>query len=363
MLLRKREPVKEVSAACDEICGDSNAEKFGWLKDDCEFKKQRSNPKKYHPISGCLRGCFLATFLFWLSLQLWSYLTSVDPCVQAQKSLQKLSSEVENSLHNNAIPKIIHQQWRSSTVQNDPDNQHARFGDWHQAWLRLYPESQGYRHMLWTDDAMLEHIETYYSWFLPVYQAYDDHIKRIDAARYFILDHYGGLYADMDYEPLQNFWPYLAPHRVSLIQSPYNSHIEHLQNSLMASPPHHPFWNATFQALQQRAHYPQVLSSTGPRMLDSVVETTHSSHWYELPCENFHRLPSLENSASPWLTQILQQALTQINNHSCGAWHDVANCQWGRHHNTATWIPKGFSPRVQFFDRILVMLRRKPSSG
>ena len=344
MLLRKRESAK-VTAACDETYRNWNFEKFGWLGTAVELKRQHSsNRHKYQPSRcGCFRGCFVAAVVSWLSLQLLSRVISIDPCVTAQRSLQQLSSEVGDSLHNiHAIPKIIHQQWRSSTVQNDLDNHHARFGDWHEAWLRLYPESEGYHHMLWTDDAMFELIETHYAWFLPVYQGYDVNIKRIDAARYFILDHYGGLYADMDYEPLQNFWPYLAPHRVSLIQSPF-SLFERVQNSLMASPPHHPFWNATFQALQQRAHYSQVLSATGPEMLGSVVKTTPSSYWYELPCENFHRVPYLQNSASPWHIKILQQAFAQVSPRSCGAFDDVTNCQWGCHHNTATWIPTGFS--------------------
>ena len=46
-------------------------------------------------------------------------------------------------------------------------------------------------------------------------------IQRADASRYFILHKYGGLYADLDYEPLMNFWDHLpqrSPPRLTMIR-------------------------------------------------------------------------------------------------------------------------------------------------
>ena len=37
-----------------------------------------------------------------------------------------------------------------------------------------------------------------YSSFLPVYESYPYNIQRVDAARYFILYHFGGVYLDLD---------------------------------------------------------------------------------------------------------------------------------------------------------------------
>ena len=52
----------------------------------------------------------------------------------------------------------------------------------------------------WTDASSRELVAQHYSWFLRAYDAYPSYIQRSDAARYFIIHHYGGVYADLDYE-------------------------------------------------------------------------------------------------------------------------------------------------------------------
>ena len=37
-----------------------------------------------------------------------------------------------------------------------------------------------------------------YNWFLETYDAYPYPIQRADALRYFVVYHYGGIYADLD---------------------------------------------------------------------------------------------------------------------------------------------------------------------
>ena len=101
--------------------------------------------------------------------------------------------------------------------------------------------------MLWTDAKMRALIEEEYPWFLAAYDAYPHNIQRADASRYFILHKYGGLYADLDYEPLGNFWEHLPQHSPGLVESPYQYN-ERVQNSLMSSPPGHPLWNRSVQA-------------------------------------------------------------------------------------------------------------------
>lgn len=41
-------------------------------------------------------------------------------------------------------------------------------------------------------------LQDHYPWFLPTYLAYPYHIQRVDAIRYFLLYHYGGVYIDLD---------------------------------------------------------------------------------------------------------------------------------------------------------------------
>lgn len=72
---------------------------------------------------------------------------------------------------------------------------------WHFEWKRLFPEPE-FTHILWDDKMARDLILEKYPWFLETYDSYSSNIQRADAARYFILYTYGGLYADLDYTPL-----------------------------------------------------------------------------------------------------------------------------------------------------------------
>ena len=71
----------------------------------------------------------------------------------------------------------------------------------------------------------------------------------------------GGVYADLDYEPLENFWDYIPKDKVGLVESPY-LYAEIVQNSFMSSPKEDPFWLNVFDALEQFKDEP-VFYSTG----------------------------------------------------------------------------------------------------
>lgn len=312
---------------------------------DCDDKYEKGNGKCASRKTIFILGWVLVftTMILLLSTQLYRHVKTVDPCVRAQMSQAVLESFNSGS-SSSTIPMIIHQQWRTSIIENEEGLYNDRWGDWHTSWHRLFPESDGYKHMLWTDKMMLDLITEHYPWFLPVYNSYPANIQRIDASRYFVLYHYGGVYADMDYEPLSNFWKWLPSDRVSLIESPYWL-IEEAQNSLMASPQGHPFWNVTFKVLAEKADERDVLSSTGPKMLSAVMEQTPSNYWYILPCENFQRIPSAKDGSSPWHTVVIQQMFLAMPQKSCGNWdkQGPGDCQFGLHHNSASWVKnKGF---------------------
>jgi len=330
---------------------------------DCDEKFARNNKYTVQVRNArVLHWVLTCVIMLLLSVQMYSHMVTVDPCVRAQMSLCLLESfsssrtttpAVVLSSASNTIPKIIHQQWRSSTVKNEEAMfTRDKWSDWHAAWHRLFPESEGYKHILWTDDMMLDFITEHYPWFLPVYNSYPANIQRVDASRYFILYHYGGVYADMDYEPLTNFYKHLPSDRVSLIESPYKF-IEEAQNALMASPQGHPFWNTTFKVLTETTDKIDVLSSTGPRMLSLVMERTPQQYWYILPCENFQRIPDGKDNTSPWHVVIFQQFTHYVPQRSCGSWQKQGpgDCQFGRHHNTVTWMRKK-GPFKFWFDRI-----------
>jgi hypothetical protein len=51
----------------------------------------------------------------------------------------------------------------------------------------------------WKLSASLSLLQNY-PWFLPIWRQYEEIVMRGDALRYFIMDHFGGLYLDLDVE-------------------------------------------------------------------------------------------------------------------------------------------------------------------
>lgn len=63
---------------------------------------------------------------------------------------------------------------------------------------------------VWNATAARTFLETHYAWFLPRCDAYKYPIQRIDAFKYFVLWHYGGIYMDMDIACRRSLDPLLA---------------------------------------------------------------------------------------------------------------------------------------------------------
>ena len=166
-----------------------------------------------------------------------------------------------------SIPKIIHQ-----TAPGDRSKWNPIWEPCQESWITKFPD---YEYKLWTDEDLEEFIRTKYEWFYPTYMGYEQHIKRIDSARYFILYEYGGIYADMDYECLENFESELPRGKLALAESKLvgNSwYDEEYQNALMACPAHHPCWNYVFQKLEQHKDVKSVLWATGPVAITKALE-------------------------------------------------------------------------------------------
>jgi hypothetical protein len=277
---------------------------------------------------------FLAVFLLYAFLMSRYNAHSIqDPCVVANLSLERITAysiDIGGGSENggNSVPKIIHQQWKTNTVPE-------KFMKWRTKWFELFPEPE-YKHMLWTDTNGRELIETHYPWFLKTYDNYKHNINRADAVRYFILHRYGGIYADLDYEPLINFYNYLPHNQVGMVESPYYWN-EKTQNCLMSSPKGELFWEDLFQELIRNADREEVLEATGPILLDQAMKA--SSHGtFILPCENFQRVPLGEYGETLFTTIIDREImfrLKPISKH-CGHYSDL-KCQFGRHHNTVSY--------------------------
>jgi len=177
------------------------------------------------------------------------------------------------------IPKIIHQ-----TAPSDKSKWHPIWHDCQKSWKEKFPD---YEYKMWTDEDLDELIRTKYSWFYPTYQGYDLKIKRIDAARYFMLYEHGGVYADMDFECVNNFEHLLQQDKVSIAESPWKNGPsgETHQNALMVSPKGHPFWEKVFELLDKHKNNKDVLFTTGPRIIMEALQDDASV--VSLPYQTF----------------------------------------------------------------------------
>lgn len=227
------------------------------------------------------------------------------------------------------LPKIVHQQWPT-------ENLSERAAVYHNKFLSLFPEPE-YQHVLWTDVAMREFVAQKYAWFLPTYDAYDKPIMRVDAFRYIAMHAFGGLYADMDYEPLVNFWSILPRDAPAIVESVFLMNEEY-QNSLMSSPKGHPFWIEVLSEMVVRARRKRpwrmddnirVLWLTGPQVLSDVAQDRKVR---ALACENFQRKSP---STSVWY--VMGIMFKQVR--WCGT-ENVEPCEFARHHSFGSWVDK-----------------------
>ena len=171
------------------------------------------------------------------------------------------------------IPRILHQTWKD---EHPPEPLRS----WRQTWREHHPD---WEHRLWTDAGNRAFLAAHYPWFLPIFDAYPEPVMRADAVRYFLLLHFGGLYADMDFECLRPFDDALLARGPVLIGLEPAQHAERdlarsrgleriLCNALMASVPGHPFWHCVIAELRARRAEAMPLDATGPFMLSAAFE-------------------------------------------------------------------------------------------
>lgn len=168
------------------------------------------------------------------------------------------------------IPKIIHQ-----TAPADETKWPFLWKICQKTWQEKFPDWQ---YMFWNDDDLEKFIREEYPWFYETYMSYDKTIKRVDAARYFILHKYGGIYADMDYECLKNFEHLIPPDKVSIGVSPLFNRPDMdrklYDNALMISPAGHPAWEKAFEILEAHRYEPNPLFCTGPKITIELGAST-----------------------------------------------------------------------------------------
>ncbi|TIT20485.1 MAG: glycosyl transferase, partial [Mesorhizobium sp.] len=164
---------------------------------------------------------------------------------------------------------MLHQTWKTDSVP-------ARFQGYVESWKRHHP---GWTTMFWSDRRLLEFIAEHYPDFLSIFCSYSHGVLRADAARYLLLYHFGGVYADIDCECVAAFDPIMNEDRIvlckepdthALVQAKFRGLPYLLFNGTMASPPRHPFWLQVLSLLPGLVHAKEALDATGPCVLTSA---------------------------------------------------------------------------------------------
>ena len=133
------------------------------------------------------------------------------------------------------IPKIIHQIWLGSPF---PD----KYLQWSNTWKSLNP---GWDYRLWTD-ADVKEIDILD---LSQYNAISNYGPKSDFLRYHILNQFGGVYVDTDFECLKPFDDLLYADFVTGIGYPMKTE---LYVGLIASVPHHPITERLIAEVNKR---------------------------------------------------------------------------------------------------------------
>jgi mannosyltransferase OCH1-like enzyme len=119
------------------------------------------------------------------------------------------SVQTTQNQNQSAIPRIIHQMWKTTNLLTYPINNS------HSEWKKLYPD---YKIRLWTDEDVIELLlKDEYKYLYSIYVSYPYSIQRADLARLIILHHEGGIYADLDVFPCSRKVENLRLSNVSLI--------------------------------------------------------------------------------------------------------------------------------------------------
>lgn len=194
------------------------------------------------------------------------------------------------------IPPVIHQ-----TAPSDRSRWPAAWNRCRKSWLANFP-SPDYAHLFWDDEDLDWLVRTHRPGIYPLFRGFRRHICRVDLARYVLLHSYGGLYADMDFECRRNFFHILPRDRPSAVESPYKNN-EFLQNSLMASPVGHPFWNEVIDEVIRSRDASCPLDIAGPRALSRAYYRSCSGQMHVLPSNLFNPRP--EESGAEYARHLL----------------------------------------------------------
>ena len=241
-----------------------------------------------------------------------------------------------------SIPRILHQTWKSEQVPQPWAGFQAR-------WRALHPE---FEYRLWTDVQNDAFVRSEFPDLHSLYRSFTREIYRADMVRCLYLLRFGGVYVDLDVEPLRPLDEFLATCGDCMLGAEPEAHARKRRgkprlacNAIMASAPGHPFWLRMMDEIARRAAQPggEPVGITGPLCLDAVFE----AHGRELGVgvsepDAFFPLPDLDAQSLP-LDERSRKHFQRMRELEL-----YPSASFGVHHWAHSWIPEaGLNRGVQ----------------
>ena len=173
------------------------------------------------------------------------------------------------------IPKILHKIWFDFSEDGSGKNPPKKYIELEKECLKL---NKGWTVMRWNEQKSLLFIKKYFPFFYEKFKNYKYPIQKVDAIRYFILYHYGGVYMDMDIQ-CRKIFDLFTEDKVYLVEESNSMNTLKFNNFLMASPKGHPFWLHIFDKLKENydnrwyLRFLYILNSAGPGMVVSAYDS------------------------------------------------------------------------------------------
>ena len=153
--------------------------------------------------------------------------------------------------------KIIHQVWVDKDNENGyqipQDHEH-----YFKSWKQYHPNAL---HVIWNQKDNRDLLRLYYPEYLNLYDSLLLPVQKADMIRLLHLYHYGGIYADLDYEAHRNIFNHLPSESTNsdllIVRSPILLN-EVMQNSLMISKTiKHSYWLECIKSIDKIIYFIQ----------------------------------------------------------------------------------------------------------
>lgn len=203
-----------------------------------------------------------------------SYLEAID---KARKDYFDFTFPEVDQNPANTIPPIIHFIWYKDLYNKHLDVTTIPH-EGSEAPKLCTEHNPGFTVNLWNATAGRELLENHYPWFLPTYDGYRYPIQRVDAIKYFILYHYGGVYLDLDISCRKNLSPLIDVPAWFPRAQPLG-----VNNDAMASRAGHPLMWKMCDSLRRRDKnlifpWVTIFWTTGPRYTSDMLQEYLNEH-------------------------------------------------------------------------------------